>query len=175
MVGKKALLVLAAAAVAGVLLVGQAVSQEEPRGRRDPEQARQRSEEWRQRAAQRMRESLGATEEEWKVLQPKIEKVQTLQRQSRPGMRGGMRGPRAGRGEEAAAPRERTEARKATDSLRKLLDNKESKPEDIKTALAAFRQAREKVLQDLVKAQKELREAVTVRQEARLVLMGLLV
>jgi len=40
-----------------------------PRGNFDPAQFRQRMDE-------RMKEALGATDEEWKVLQPKIEKVQ---------------------------------------------------------------------------------------------------
>ncbi|KPK84413.1 MAG: hypothetical protein AMJ81_05625 [Phycisphaerae bacterium SM23_33] len=137
-------------------------------------------EEFRAQAAQRMRESLGATEEEWKVLQPKVEKVQTLQRQSRGGMRGmtgqpGRRGRAPGApGAEAAPAREQTEVEKATESLRKVLDNKEAPAGDIKAALETLRQAREKAAQELAKAQKDLREVVTVRQEAQLVLMGLL-
>ncbi len=54
----------------------------------------QRMEEWRKRAADQLRQSLGASEDEWKVLQPRIEKVQSLQRSSRGGMmgRGGFSG-----------------------------------------------------------------------------------
>jgi hypothetical protein len=43
-------------------------------------------EEWRKRAADQQRQNLGASEDEWKVLQPRIEKVQTLQRAARGGM-----------------------------------------------------------------------------------------
>jgi len=60
----------------------------------------QRMEEWRKRAADQLRQSLGASEDEWKVLHPLIEKVQGLQRASRavttrggPGGFGGMGGP----------------------------------------------------------------------------------
>ncbi|GAH53653.1 unnamed protein product, partial [marine sediment metagenome] len=69
---------LTAAVLAGILWVGLAIAQEDPRegrGPRDPEQMRQRMEEFRQRMAERMRESFGATEDEWKVLGPRIEKV----------------------------------------------------------------------------------------------------
>ena len=177
MMRQKVLLVLVAAAVAGMFWIGQAISQQgddatERGGRRqrDPEEMRKRMEEGRKRAAERMRESLGATEEEWKVLQPRIEKVQTLLWQSRAGTRGMMwRSERRER-----APREQTEVEKAAGALRKILENKESKPADIKAALGPLRQAREKVEQELAKARKDLREVVTVRQEAQLVLMGLL-
>ena len=178
---QKALWVLVAAVAAGVLWVGQAISQQQdppPRGerrQRDPA----RMEEFRKRAAERMRENLGASEEEMKVLQPRIEKVQTLARQSRGGMRGMMGGGRrgnrpGGEGATARPEREQTEIEKATGALSKLVADKESKPEAIKTSLATLRQAREKAKQELAKAQKELREVVTVRQEAQLVLMGLL-
>ena len=179
MARQKALWVLVAAVAAGVLWVGQAISQQQdppPRGerrQRDPA----RMEEFRKRAAERMRENLGASEEEMKVLQPRIDKVQTLARQSRGGgMRGMMGGDRRGNrpGQEARPEREQTEIEKATGALSKLVADKESKPEAIKTSLATLRQAREKAKQELAKAQKELREVVTVRQEAQLVLMGLL-
>ena len=51
----------------------QRVSGDRGRGNFDPAQ-------FREQMNQRMRERLGASEEEWKVLQPRIEKVQTAQR-----------------------------------------------------------------------------------------------
>ena len=141
------------------------------RRRFDPEQMRQRM-------VDRMKEALGATDEEWKVLGPRVEKVQTLSFQLRGGLgMGGMFVRRAPRGEtpEAAAPaREPTQVEKALQELRTVLDNKEAKPEEIKAKLTALREAREKVKQELAKAQKELRELLTLHQEAQLVLMGLL-
>jgi len=181
MARQKALWVLVAAVAAGVLWVGQAISQQQdppPRGeRRQRDSARM--EEFRKRAAERMREDLGVSEEEMKVLQPRLDKVQTLARQSRGGMRGMRTGSRrgnrpGGEGATARPEREQTEIEKATGALSKLVADKESKPEAIKTSLATLRQAREKAKQELAKAQKELREVVTVRQEAQLVLMGLL-
>jgi hypothetical protein len=161
---------LTAAVLAGTLWVGLAIAQEparEGRWPRDPEQMRQRM-------AERMRESLGATEDEWKVLGPRIEKVQQLMRQSR-GV-GFVRGRRPGEGRraEGAPEREQSEVEKKAEALRSLLDDEASGAEAITAALDALRKAREKAQEDLAAARKELREVVTARQEARLVLMGIL-
>ena len=189
------IVIMSAAAVAAALVcIGQALSQEaatapanpRARGNFDPAQMRQRMD-------QQMKDSLGVTDDEWKALQPKLEKVQTLSRQ---GMGGGMmgmgaRGGRGGRGPGApgaapatpgaetpaagAAPaRPESEVQKAAAALQKVLDNKEAKPEDIKTALAALRDARAKAKTELDQAKKELREILTARQEAVLVARGIL-
>jgi len=180
-------LALVAAGFIAVCLVGRAISQQQPRQpgqQRDPEQMRQRMEEFRQRAAERMREQLGATEDEWKVLQPRIEKVQNLQRQSRGGMMMGFmgRGRRPG-GENqpggqarpaAVAEGEQSDVQKKSTALQSLLDDKASTPAAIKAALDALRQARAKHAQELAAARKELQEVVSINQEARLVLMNIL-
>ena len=118
------------------------------------------------------------TPEEWKVLEPKVEKVLTLSGQTR-GMRGmaSMFGRRTRGGQRpggAEPTRELTDVEKLTQALQTVLANKEAKLEEIKEKLTALRQAREKAEQELVNAQKALREALTLRQEAQLVLMGLL-
>lgn len=58
--------------------------------------------------------------------------------------------------------------------LRELLANKEAKAEEIKARLTALRGAKEQERQDLVKARQSLRQLMTLRQEAVLVLNGLL-
>jgi predicted S18 family serine protease len=63
---------------------------------------------------------------------------------------------------------------KKAQELSTLLQNKDAKPEDIKAALAAYRDARTKAKAELEKAQKDLRDLLTVRQEAVLVSMGTL-
>ena len=80
---RRMVLVLVAASVIGACWLTQALSQQRrPEGQ--TAQARRdragRMEQFRQRAQQRMREQLGANEQEWKVLQPRIEKIQQLQR-----------------------------------------------------------------------------------------------
>lgn len=158
------------------------------RGTRDPEQMRQRMEEFRTQMATRLKESLGANDEEWKVLQPRIEKVQNLARQSRGGGMGGMMGGRGGFGgdrgrreggdrpqtDRPASDRPQSDVELKSDALQKVLQNKEAKPEEIKAALSGLREARAKARAELETAQKELREVVTLRQEAQLVTMGML-
>ncbi|GEM_PF-1078183 len=133
-----------------------------------------------------LQEELGATDEEWKALGPKIEKVQTLQRLvgddggagAPGGMPGGMFGGGPGQGmfirnaDPNAAPP--ADIEKKSQTLQTLLDNKEAKPEAVTAALKAYRDARVKAKLDLAKARQELKDLLTVRQEAQLVTMGIL-
>ena len=176
---------LVAVVAVGMILTGQVISQDQPRARRDrgaqdPEAMRQRMERFRQRASDRMKETMGVENaEEWKVMYAKIEKVQSLQRDAQAGGmrgmmmgRGGRRG--GGRGMPEVPEAEQTDVQKKSQALRTLLANEQAKPAEIKSALAEFRKAREKSRQELAAARKSLREIVTLRQEAQLVLMGLL-
>lgn len=134
----------------------------------DPAQMRQMME-------QRTREQLGATEAEWKTLGPRVMKVEELNRQlsgSRGGMAfgGGRRGDQPGAGQEAKM----TALEKASQQLRASLRNESTSPEEIKKQLATLRTAREAAKKELAVAQQDLRKTVNVRQEAQLVLMGLL-
>ena len=63
---------------------------------------------------------------------------------------------------------------KAQDQLRNVLDNTASTPEQIRAALMTLRKEREAAKQQLAAAQKDLRDVVTIRQEAVLVMMGTL-
>ena len=120
---------------------------------------------------------LAVTDEQWTVLQPKLETVMGLSRELMAGRFGG-RGGRGGRGggnagnAPAAAPA--SDIVDKTKALNDTLDNKDADPKDIAQKLAAVRDARERVRASLVKAQAELKEMLTPRQEARLVLMGVL-
>ncbi len=123
-----------------------------------------------------IQEQLGATDEEWNVLQPKIEKVMTLNREMMMGRFGGRGGRFGGRGGGGGgeAPATTSDIQDKTKALNDVLENKDSDPKDIAAKLAAVRDARERVRGDLVKAQAELKEVLTPRQEARLVLLGVL-
>lgn len=170
--------VLAVAAVAVLgFVVSQAVSQDTTSrpargpgggqgGPRDPEAMHKAM-------LDRMKETLGATDDEWKALEPKVDKVMTLSNQ----IRGrGMFGGRGGRGGASAdnAPAPQSDVEKKAADLRKVLDNKDAKPDEIKAALAGYREARDKAKVELEKAQKDLKEVLTQRQEAQLVTMGML-
>ena len=110
MLGKKAILGIVVVALIGLLLASQTLSQPGQRGQRGGQPGQQQGqrgqrggqqggpggrgqfdpERMRQMMDQRMREQLGATEAEWKVLGPRVTKVQELSRQGRGGGRGGM-------------------------------------------------------------------------------------
>jgi hypothetical protein len=125
----------------------------------------------------RIKTAMNATDDEWKVLQPKVEAVQTAQTQVQAangrGFGRGGRGGRGGNNNNNTPPAADDPAAKARD-LQAALDNKDSTTDQIKEKLAALREARTKAHDALVKAQNELKELVTVRQEAVLVNMGLL-
>ena len=63
---------------------------------------------------------------------------------------------------------------RSADELRQLLNGSGATPEQIKTKLAALRQARETHKKALAQARAQLQQVLTVKQEAQLVLMGLL-
>lgn len=166
MLGRRITLGFMIVGLLGVVLVGQSLSQQQrarPEGRRG----------FQERMVERMKETLEASDEEWKILKPRVEKVLTLSREARgmAGMAGFARRFRPQAGESA---REQTQVEKCQEEVRKVLENKEAKPEEIKQKLTALRKAKEKAKQELAKAQQKLREVLTLRQEARLVLMGLL-
>ena len=185
-------LVLMVVACGSLMLMGQAQTQTQPGegGRQrggDPQERRERMEQFRQQMSERMREQMGATAEEWTILSPKIEKVTTLAMQSRFGGMGmgmggrgrGNRGQRDGQGDgqrdrDENADRPQSELEKASTTLRTTLENKEASPDQITAAMDGLRQARAKAQTELEAAQKDLREILTVRQEAQLVLMGVL-
>ncbi|MCI0498157.1 MAG: hypothetical protein L0Y36_00545 [Planctomycetales bacterium] len=138
-----------------------------------------------QRMMEAMKTRLGITKDaEWVIIEPRLSKVMTLSR-SASNMGGMMRGmmgrggmDRSGRRPDIAG-RQDTQApedpvQKASDSLQEALDKPDVSPDEIKTKLQAFREAREKAQQELAKARQELQEVLTLRQEAQLVLMGML-
>ncbi len=187
------------AIVALVVSIGwQVASQEgaEPRARGErvrrarlsPEEMRQRMEQRQRERIERMREELKASAEDWQVLGPAIQKVldaqQEIRRYTGRGMMMGFGGrargaPAAGSG--AGAPTGRTGARVrevAEDSplrsLSELTRQEGASPAQLKAALAKLRKDREAKRAALKKLQKSLQELVTPRQEALLVLSGIL-
>jgi hypothetical protein len=136
------------------------------RGNFDPAQMRERF-------MNQIKERMGATDDEWKVLAPKIEKIQTAQRETRGG--GGFGGGgRRGGGDGGGDNQPTTAVGKASAELRTALENKDTPAEEITKKLSALREARDKARADVAAAQKELKEVLTARQEAVLVTMGML-
>ena len=114
----------------------------------------------RQRAVAALKDQLGVSDKEWSVIKPRLEAVYDLVHP--------IQQPAISSGPPA------TELEQKSKDLRELLNDKEAATEQIKTRLAALRAAKEKANQDLAKARQGLRQVVTLRQEALLVLNGLL-
>ncbi len=164
--------------------------------------------EMRQRFSDRMKEMLGATDAEWKALQPAVDKVRQLQRDAGgrgpgmggpggpggrggpdgggpggfggPGARGGPDGGGGGPQDQGDRPRgpdqdqPQSDVQQKLSDLRSALQDKDTSADQIKSKLAALRDARTKAKADLVKAQNNLRDMLTVRQEATMVMMNVL-
>ena len=130
---------------------------------------------FREQMEARMKEQLSVNDEEWKVMQPKLEKVMEARREAG-GFGGGFggRGGFSGRGGGDDDNRQRSAVEQTSRELRELLENKDAPADQITAKLTALREAREKARTNLQTAQKELKEILTQRQEAVLVTMGML-
>ena len=123
----------------------------------------------------RLKEQLGSSDDEFAAIQPKIEKVFQLQMSANAGRGMGGRGGRGGRGGGGGGmPGGDSAVAKASADLRTTLDDKDAKPEDVKTKLEALRTARTAAKAELTKAQDDLKGVLTARQEAVLVEAGML-
>lgn len=153
----------------------------------------------RQRMMDSYKERLEITsDDEWKVIQGLIEKVQTARMQASSGSFGGFGGGRGQRGGQggpggsgapgapggggAGAGNARPQGMQGMfgveplpeiEALQKAVDGKASK-EEIKDKLAKLREARKGKQADLEKAQENLKQVLSSRQEAQAVLLGLL-
>lgn len=127
-----------------------------------------------------MRERMGVTsDEEWAVIAERITKVSELRRQAGGALAAAMamRGPGApgGPGGDAArgAIRGRTGGSPETEALQSAV--RDQLPDaEVKARLAKLRETRKTNEKKLEEAQEELRAVLTVRQEAMLVLAGIL-
>ncbi|HVR35737.1 MAG TPA: hypothetical protein VMS21_07790 [Methylomirabilota bacterium] len=144
-------------------------------------------EEFRQRMEERLREDLEVKgDDEWKVIQPRIEAVQTAQRDlaggrafgafgraGGPGGRGGDNdGPR-GQGQGGRRGFGGGEPDADVQALRAAIESNAS-ADEIKTKLAKVRESRKAKEAALEKARADLRQVLSVRQEAIAVMRGLL-
>lgn len=113
-----------------------------------------------QEAVENLKEQLGCSDAEWQLIKPRLEAVYNLVHPL----------PQMGTGAGAA----RSEVDQKLQELREALADKGADVERIQAALTAVRAAKERANQRLAAAQKSLRQLMTVRQEATLVLNGLL-
>ena len=121
-----------------------------------------------ERIMDRYRENLGFSVAEWKVVQPKVQAVMDNRISGASGMMSMFGGSRRGRGGDSSS--EKT----PTSELRDLLEKDDASKGDIKAKLAAYRADRKAREAKLKKAQEDLRQFLTIKQEAQAVLAGLL-
>ena len=144
-----------------------------------------------QRMMDRYREQLDVkSDDEWKLIQTRIEKVMAARREAGGmGMGGmGMMAPRRqpqGQDTQAAAPNANAQRRQRggmfgaqtpnpdAEALQKVIEAKGSK-EEVKAKLDAYRASMKTRQATLEKAQADLQAVLSVSQEAQCVLMGLL-
>jgi hypothetical protein len=119
---------------------------------------------------ERIKKELAPTDPEWTLIEPPLKKVIMLSNEINPRGMGMMDG-RSGR---IADQAEQSEFQKASIALREVTQKADSTPEEINAKLTVFRAAKEAAQKELTAAQDELRKVVHVRQEAKLVLMGML-
>ena len=154
-------------------------------------------EQFRQRINDRLKTALKASDDEWGVIQPLLEKVEDKQRDVMMNRFGGLMG-RGGPGGErrrreenggnggnaaqaqpdANRPQRREGGRPPTSAeataLETALQDDNTNVNDVKTKLAALRAERAKANADLSAARADLQKVLNMRQEAVLVLSGIL-
>lgn len=202
------------AAFSAALLVNSAVAQEQqpapPANQPGDERPewQKRMDDFRKRADDRMKTLLQATDEEYAVLKPRIEKLQGLQMANDSRMFGfgmlmggnstptwrtrGSEVPEGQRQEKPAEPAANTRppsgaagimalfgvqnnpAVEKAREIQQALETKEATPEVLKMKLAELRAIKKQSKEEIARAQAELRQICTVRQETVLVLMGVL-
>lgn len=129
-------------------------------------------EEMRNRMFANLREQFEITsDEEWNIIVERITKVMELRRSSMGGsFRGGMPG---GGGPDPRSRGSSASGNPEMDGLRSAVQAKATDAE-LKARLTRLRELRKETEQRVEKAQEELRAVLTVRQEAILVMFGLL-
>lgn len=147
--------------------------------------------EFRAQMLERMQERLEISDDEWKVVGSLVEKVMEKQQAAGPrggfgffggGRRGGQGGPGGdggGRGGQGGGRRGGFggfggEPDPAQTALEEVLEKEDASADDIKAKLVSLRDARKKQEAELKTAREDLRKVLTIRQEATLVLAGML-
>lgn len=126
-------------------------------------------EEMMKRQLDRIKTTLQLTDDKWKTVEPLVQKVMTLSTELRSGMGMGRRG----QNPDQAPPAPTTEIGKCTEALRTLVGDAASTEDAIKAKLAELTAAKDKVKAALATARTDLCKALTAKQQANLILMGM--
>jgi hypothetical protein len=131
--------------------------------------------EMRARMDERLKTALGTTDDAWATLQPLIDKVQELEHETDTGplQHGRPRRPDDD-GNDQQDDQAQSPIEASISTLKKVLSDKASTDPQIETAMKAVQDAEKKTRDELVDAQKQLKAAVSMRQQAVLVAVGIL-
>ncbi len=147
-----------------------------------------------------MQQSLGMDEDQWKIIEPKLKKVQSCREEAFVGTKppfksgfassggpGGFGGgfqfqfggmtTQGGNFQSSSSldpDRPLTDGEAILKELQTLVQDAQTTPDEITRGLNALRQAREKGKRKWVLAQQELHQVLNLRQQATLTMMGLL-
>ncbi|OHB74197.1 MAG: hypothetical protein A2Z25_14695 [Planctomycetes bacterium RBG_16_55_9] len=146
-----------------------------------------------------MQQALGVDDLQWKIIEPKLKKVQACREEAfvgtkppfqssfssssgQDGFAGGFQfqfggstnGPGVQSSSWADANRQPTDGEAILQELQLLVQDPQAGPDDITRGLDALRQARARGKQKWASAQQELRQVLDLRQQATLTMMGLL-
>jgi len=136
------------------------------------------SEQMQDMISQSLKQMLGSTDEEWSVIGPMVLKVYSLVSSQSSGVQirsiMGRSGNQGSQMRGVNRPSFSSTEDVALEELKSLLESEETTNTQLKNKVSEIRNAREKSRQDLVKARKELREILTLKQEATLISVGLL-
>jgi hypothetical protein len=118
-----------------------------------------------------MQAFLGVNDEEWAILKPRIERVQSLRRIAESRATSIDNG---GGNNNGNAPAERNPVQELQKSLNKAFFDPGTTNEKFKESLVTLRDTQAKARAELAKARQDLVELTTTRQEVLLVIMGIL-
>ena len=169
------------------------------RGLRPEERIREMQKMAEQQEEKAMKQALGIDEKKWKIIKPKLDKVKACRQRanvsialpfssnfiSSSSQQGGSfaGGFQFGGSSNMATPsssfqsqsgRRETPGERICRQLDALLNDMNSSPEAIRLKTLELQKARANARKQLAQAQKELRKVLTLHQQARLVLMGIL-
>ena len=134
---------------------------------------------------ERLKKQLGATDEEWQVIAPRIEDLLRAQQEARAGIRGfrmgGMGAPGGGSGGGRGfgnllgrGSEDPSDVELAAEAVRSAAEDPDFSSRETSLALKEYRKARGKARERLAAAEHGVRELITHRQEAILMMLGVL-
>jgi hypothetical protein len=138
----------------------------------------QQSEQMQTMINQRLKQLMGSTDDEWAVIGPKVLKIYSLMSsqsrglQMRSLMGNGNQGNTQTRG--GGNKTSSSTGEKSLEELQTLLASDTTTAIQLKNKVSDIRKEKEKAKQELAKAQKDLCELLTAKQEAILISVGLL-